>query len=137
MTILREWGSSYRVFSNADIDAAEYIREVTDPHDVFLTDDSWHLNPVSVLTGRSIVCGPDLFLYYHGIDTSERKEDVAAMFEDPADSQDLFQKYQVRYVFIGSSERAGFNIDYDYFDKNGTLLYDVNGIRIYELKVNP
>ena len=87
MTILREWRSSYMIFNRADIQAADYIRENTDAHGVFLADCNWHLNAVSVLTGRSIVCGPDLFLYYHGIDTSERKADISAMFDCPRDTR--------------------------------------------------
>ena len=134
MTILREWRSSYMMFSTADIQAADYIRQNTDAHGVFLTDYSWHLNAVSVLTGRSIVCGPDLFLYYHGIDTSERKADVTAMFEDPGQAQALFRKYGVTYVYIGSAERSNFNVDMEYFRANGVLLYDLNGIQIFELK---
>ena len=71
--------------NNEVIQAADYIRENTDAHGVFLADCNWHLNPVSVLTGRSIVCGPDLFLYYPGIDTSERKADISAMFDKYAE----------------------------------------------------
>ena len=137
MTILREWRSSYMMFSNGDIAAAEYIRKNTDADGVFLTDYSWHLNAVSVMTGRSIVCGPDLFLYYHGIDTGERKADVTAMFENPADSQELFKQYGVKYVYIGSSERSNFDVDTDYFEENGSLLYSEDGIRVYELKELP
>ena len=137
MTILREWRSSYMMFSNGDIAAAEYIRKNTDADGVFLTDYSWHLNAVSVMTGRSIVCGPDLFLYYHGIDTGERKADVTAMFENPADSRELFKQYGVKYVYIGSSERSNFDVDTDYFEENGSLLYAEDGIRVYELKELP
>ena len=89
---------------------------------------------MSVLTGRSIVCGPDLFLYYHGIDTSERKADISAMFEAPADNPELFEKYGVRYVYIGSSEHSSYSIDMDYFLANGTLLYDQDDIQVIELK---
>lgn len=134
MTILREWRSSYMLFSNADIQAAEYIRKNTDPKGLFLTDYSWHLNAVSVLTGRSIVCGPDLFLYYHGIDTSERREDIDAMFESPWDNEELFEEYGIRYVYIGSAERSKYDIDMDFFEIYGTLLYDEDGIQVFELK---
>ena len=134
MTILREWRSSYMMFTNADIQAAEYIRENTDAHGVFLADYNWHLNAVSVLTGRSIVCGPDLFLYYHGISTGERHADVDAMFEAPAQNQDLFEKYGVKYVYVGSSERSNFDVDMDYYRTHGTVLYDRDGIQVFELK---
>ena len=134
MTILREWRSSYMMFSDSDIEAAAYVRENTDAHGVFLTDYNWHLNAVSVLTGRSIVCGPDLFLYYHGIDTSERHEDIDAMFESPGENRALFEKYDVSYVFIGSAERSSFDIDMEYFLENGTVLYDQDGILVISLK---
>ena len=134
MTILREWRSSYMMFNRADIEAADYIRENTDPHGLFLTDYSWHLNPGSVLTGRSLVCGPDLFLFYHGINTSERHEDIAIMFETPEQNRELFEKYGIRYVFIGSAERSNFTIDMEYFLANGTVLYDQDGIQVIELK---
>ena len=122
--------------SNADLMTSSCSSH-TDAHGVFLTDYSWHLNAVSVLTGRSIVCGPDLFLYYHGIDTNERKADVKAMFESPADSQELFEKYSVKYVFIGSAERSNFNVDMAYFTTYGTEVYHQDGIRVFELNKLP
>ena len=137
MTILREWRSSYMLFSTADIQVANFIRENTDPHDLFLTDYSWHLNPVSVLTGRSVLCGPDLYLYYHGIDTGERKTDIEAMFTDPARNEALFREYGVRYVYVGHSERANFDVDVDYFREHAALIYDSDGIRIFDLEADP
>ena len=134
MTILREWRSSYMMFSHSDIEAAAYIRENTDAHGIFLTDYSWHLNAVSVLTGRSIVCGPDLFLYYHGIDTDERKQNVSAMFESPEENQELFEEYGVAYVYIGSAERSNFDVDMDYYRIHGDLIYDQDGIQVFALK---
>ena len=74
-----------------------------------------------------------MFYYYHGIDTYERHEDISAMFEAPADNQDLFEEYGVHYVFIGSAERSNFDIDYSYFMDQGTVLYDQDGIKIIEL----
>ena len=137
MTILREWRSSYMLFSTADIQVADFIRDNTEAHGVFLTDYNWHLNPVSVLTGRSIVCGPDLYLYYHGIDTGERKADIEAMFADPEQSEALFQSYGVRYVYVGHTERANFDVDIDYFRQHARLIYDSDGIQVYDLEADP
>lgn len=133
MTIARECNSSYQVFSSKEIQAAEFIKENTEPDATFLSDYSWHLNPVSVLCGRNIVCGPDLYLYYHGIDTSQRHVDIAAMLENPGDNATLFSQYEVGYVYIGSSERSHYDIDFDWFSQNAQLLYDVDSIRIYKL----
>lgn len=133
MTVAREWGASYEAFGPAELTAADYIEKNTDPKAVFLTDYSWHLNPVCVLAGRNIVCGSDLYLYYHGIDTSQRHADIAAMLENPGESEKLFRSYGVSYVYIGSSERYHFAVDTDWFEVNGTLLFDQGGICIYKL----
>ncbi|MDO4564247.1 MAG: hypothetical protein Q4C04_01380 [Clostridia bacterium] len=135
MTIAREYKSEYMAFNNSEIEAATFILENTDADAVFLTDYSWHLNPVSALSGRSIVCGTDTFLYFHGIDTTERKEDIASMFSYPSLSQDLFEKYGVDYVYIGSSERSSsnYNCDSDYFSSNYAEVYNSGGIAIYDL----
>lgn len=87
------------------------------------------------MTGRSIVCGPDLYLYYHGIDTHQRHEDIAAMLEAPAQNETLFKQYGVEYVYIGSSERGNFACDTDWFHQNGALVYQQNGISIYRLNI--
>ena len=133
MTILREAKSRYLVFTEEQIASAEFVEANTEPDSVFLTDYSWHLNPVSVLTGRNIVCGPGLYLYYHGIDTTERQEDVHDMLENPAENAALFQKYQVSYVYLGSSERANYYIDDAYFSEHAELIYDADSIQIYRL----
>lgn len=133
MTVAREWVSSYQVFGTDDLRAAEFVKEETPADSVFLTSYSWHLNTVSVLTGRNIVCGPDLYLYYHGIDTSERKADVDKMFAEPEASEELFEKYGVAYVYIGPDERYSYTIDREYFEENCEKVYDSGGIAIYRL----
>ena len=133
LTILREMKSSYRMFGNEDLAAAAFIKEQTEPDALFLTDDSWHLNPVSVLTGRSILCGPDLFLYYHGIDTYARHQQVAMMLDAPGENEDLFRQYGVQYVYIGNSERSNHRPDEAWFAAHAECIYDQDGIRIYAL----
>lgn len=133
MTIMRELKSRYMAFDRNQIAVAAYIDENLETDAVFLTDYSWHLNPVSVLTGRSIVCGPGLYLFYHGIDTTERQADVTAMFERPEESAELFEKYNVAYVYIGVSERSNYRIDTAFFASVGEIVYDQGGITIYRI----
>lgn len=133
MTILRETKSRYQVFTKAQIASAAFVEDSTEPDSVFLTDYSWHLNPISVLTGRNIVCGPGLYLYYHGIDTTQRQQDVTSMLENPSESAALFDKYQVSYVYLGTSERANYEIDDAYFSEHAELIYDMDAIQIYRL----
>ncbi len=114
LTLAREAVSDYQTFSKGDIDAAAYIERDTPAHAVFLTGFEHHLNPVSSLAGRTIVCGPGLWLYYHGFDTTERYRDIARFYEDPENNLDVLMKYQVEYIFISSYERSSdyYNVDY-------------------------
>ncbi len=114
LTIAREAVSDYQSFSKEDIEAAAYIEEETPAHAVFLTGYEQHLNPVSSLAGRTIVCGPGLWLYYHGFDTTERNYDIVRFYEDPENNLDVLYKYRVEYIFISSHERSSSNFDLDY-----------------------
>ena len=73
LTLARECVSSYQAFSRDAVEAGQYVREHTEEDAVFLTGTQ-HLNPVDSIAGRTIVCGPDLWLYWHGFDTTERKD---------------------------------------------------------------
>ena len=112
LTLAREVVSDYEAFSASAVEAAEFIKEDTEEHAVFLTGTQ-HLNPVTSLAGRTVVCGPDLWLYWHGIDTTERKNDVAAFFENPAGNVSILQKYDVDYIYVSGYERSSYDIDMD------------------------
>ena len=86
-------------------ETAEFIRENTPQHSVFVTGNQ-HLNPVSSLAGRTILCSSDLYLYYHGFNTGARRAEIAAFYEDPAANLDLLKKYQVQYIYVSPYERA-------------------------------
>jgi uncharacterized membrane protein len=71
---------------------------------VFVTGNQ-HLNPVSSLAGRTILCSSDSYLYYHGFDTTSRRYEIAAFYEDPAANLWLLTRYDVDYIYISSYER--------------------------------
>lgn len=135
MTIAREANSEYMIFSDSQIEAAEFIKNNTNSGDIFLTDYAWHLNPVAALAGRSIVCGTDTYLVFHGIDTSQRKQHVNLMYTYPKNNLYLFNQYNVKYVYIGHDEHANgqYSCDIDYFESNCTRVYSKDGIAIYRL----
>lgn len=135
LTIIREARSEYMLYDSSQITSSEFIKDNTSADSIFLTDYSWHLNPVSALTGRSIVCGTDTFLFFHGIDTTERKDDICLMFESPAQNLYLFEKYSVDYIYIGASERMNsqYFCDESYFAMHFKLIYDVDGIKIFDV----
>ncbi len=135
LTLAREAVSDYQAYSKTDIEAAAYIEENTPAHAVFLAGYQYHINPVSSLAGRTIVCGPDTWLHYHGFDISERAMDIERFYADPNGNLDVLSKYKVEYIFLSSNERSDMPVDYDGLEKLFPLFYtSENGeISIYEV----
>ncbi|HNX62483.1 MAG TPA: hypothetical protein PKN45_07565 [Candidatus Limiplasma sp.] len=110
LTVAREAVSDYQAYSAQDVAVADFVKQNTPEHSVFLTGNQ-HLNPVASLAGRTIVCGSDLYLYYHGFSTGERKQEVSAFYADPASNLELLQKYGVEYVYVSPSEFYNYEVD--------------------------
>jgi len=110
LTLWRECVSSYQAFGHQAVEAAEYVRDNTEEHSVFLSGTQ-HLNPVSSIAGCTTVCGPDLWLYYHGFNTGERKADIEAFYEAPRDNLDVLAKYDVDYIYVSSYEHSDYAVD--------------------------
>lgn len=116
LTLWRECVSDYQAFSAQAVEAGEYVRDNTEEGSVFMTGTQ-HLNPVSSIAGRTTVCGPDLWLYFHGFDTTERKLDVKAFFELPEENAHLLQKYDVDYIYVSSYERSSYQLNTEALDR--------------------
>lgn len=110
LTLCREAVSGYQAFSADAVMLGEYARDNTDEDATFLTGVH-HLNPIASIAGRDIVCGPDLWLYYHGLDTNERKQDIRAFYADPENNLAILEKYGVDYILVSSYERSDYLID--------------------------
>ncbi len=134
MTIIREVKSEYQVYTKDEAVLSDQIRSATEPDAVILAN-SYHWNAVTPLTGRSIVTGTGTFLYYHGIDPSEREADVSLMFENPEGNLDLFRQYGVGYVLVTNAERMNYNIDYQYFNTHGTIVAQTDAGVLYKLNI--
>ena len=105
LALAREALSDYRMFSAEDAAVARFARDGT-PRDSRFVTATQHLNPISSLAGREIVCGPDLWLYYHGFDTQARQEDLRAFFADPEKNGGVPLRYGAGYILLGPYERA-------------------------------
>jgi uncharacterized membrane protein len=88
---------------------------------------------VSVLTGRNIVCGSSLYLYFHGVDYTEREEQVAWMYQGGELFEQYAQELGVDYVYIGGSEYEKYAVNYDYFAENYPVIYQQDGITIFQI----
>ena len=134
LTLWRECVSNYQAFSAYSVEAGEYVRDNTEEHATFMTGTQ-HLNPISSIAGRNIVCGPDLWLYYHGLDTTERKEDIAAFYTAPENNLDILYKYEVSYIYVSSYERSNYDVDEEALDRLFTRIFENWECVIYA--VNP
>ncbi len=123
LTLWRETVSNYQLFSANAVAVGEYVRDNTEEDATFLTGVH-HINPVASIAGRKIICGPDLWLYYHGLDTNTRKADIQRFYLDPQGNQDVSETYGVDYVMVSSYERANYAIDTAELDRMYTRVFE-------------
>ena len=130
LSVAREARSDYQLYSAEAVQAAQWIDEHAPQDAVVLTSDN-HNNAVSSLAGRKIVCGTASFLYYHGVDYSAQRSAQKAMFEQPAQSAELFSQYGVDYIYISNYERANYAVDEETIANSYPLVYENDEVRIY------
>lgn len=132
LSIAREAISGYQLFSANAVAAGEWIRENTQEDDIFLTGQQ-HINPVCSLAGRQIICGSDLYVFFHGLDYGEMAQDCQRYYEQPEEATDVLKKYEVDYIYVSDYERADFAVDLDAIEENNTLVYENADVRIYRV----
>ncbi len=132
LSLGREVVSDYRLFSREAAEAGAWVEANTPEHAVFLTG-SEHNNPVAALAGRDIVCGTPSYLFFHGVAYAGPLHDERTMYERPGDSAELFERYDVSYVYISSYERSDYAVDEAWFLENCRLEYAAGDVLIYAL----
>ena len=123
LTIWRECVSDYVAYSSDAVEAGEFARDRTERDAVFLTGTQ-HLNPVLSIGGKTIVCGPDLWLYWHGFDTRERQAELRLFYEDPEGHADIPGKYNAGYIFVSSYELGAYHVDTEALDRNYRKVFE-------------
>ena len=131
LSLGREAVSGYQLFSANAVAAGDWIRENTDHDDVFLTGQQ-HINPVCSLAGRQIICGSDLYVFFHGLDYNQQSADCRRFYEDPRANADVLTTYDVHYIYVSDYERAEFDVDLDALDADYELVYENDDVRIYD-----
>lgn len=132
LTIARESVAGYCLYDKGQLAAAEYVSENTEPTDTILTDMR-HNNEIAALTGRNIVCGSPSYVYFHGLDYTQREADIERMFHDPRENLSLFQQYGVDYVMVSAFETDNCSANETELAALFTCVYDENGIRLYQV----
>ena len=132
LTLWRETVSNYQAFSREAVEAGTFFREET-PEDAVVLSGTQHLNPALSIAGRTIVCGPDLWLYWHGFDTSERQAEIAAFLEEPEANLSVLDRYGVDYIYVSSYERSDYAVDEAWLEASFPLVFENGEARIYRV----
>ncbi len=96
-------------------------------------------NIVSTFTGLPAVLGPmgHESQWRGGYDEmGSRNDDIRRIYETHSweTAKELLEKYDVRYVFVGSAEKYAYNIQDRKFERNLTKVYDSGNCAIYQVK---
>ncbi|MBP3656043.1 MAG: hypothetical protein J6K32_05020 [Clostridia bacterium] len=132
LSIAREVVSGYQLFGSNAVEAGKWIETNTEKDDIFLTGQQ-HINPVASLAGRQIICGSDLYVFFHGLDYGAQARACRSFYESPEENQQLLVDYNVDYIYVSDYERADFDVDLDALDGLYELVYQNPDIRIYRV----
>ena len=135
LSLGREAVSGYQLFSSTACRAAEWIEKNTEKEAVFLTGQQ-HINPVASLAGRQILCGSDLYVYFHGLNYAEERAACGLFYEDPDGCRDVLSRYHVDYIYVSDYERADFDVDIGTIEENWPLVYENRDVRIYDARTS-
>ncbi len=133
LTLWRETVSTYCAFDAHSVAAGEWARDETEEDAAFLTGTQ-HLNPICAIAGRTIVCGPDLWLYWHGVDTTKRQAELRAFYTEPEENADVLEKYGVDYIYVSSYERASYKVDTEALERLYEVAFQNEEATVYRVK---
>ena len=119
-----------RLFSSSDAKAAEFINEMLPSDALFLTASN-HNNAVAALTGRSILCGSPSYLFYHGLDYSERLTLAEELLTNEESFERLHAELGIDYVYLGDYERSIPDCCVEYFVSHYPVLFQDRNVKIF------
>ena len=121
---------AYRLFSKHDTAAADFVLHETEPDALFLTANN-HNNAVAALTGRNVYCGCPSYLFYHGLDYTERMDESRKLLTDGDYFARRHAELGIDYVYIGAYERA-LGCTEEYFALNFPAVFSSGDVAIYK-----
>ncbi len=129
---------NYNVFSKDAIETARLIKIKTAPNALFLNAPTY--NSAVVLTGRRSLLRYGGHLSSHGIDYTERLEDLRRIYAGEGSTEILLRKYGIEYVLISPEVRSyaaepsrPFVINEEFFSKF-PVVSEVGQYKVYKVK---
>ena len=133
LSLAREAVSGYQLFSANAVAAGEWIDENTEKDAVFMTGQQ-HINPVCSLAGRQIICGSDLYVYFHGLDYGAQAYSCQRFYENPRANEDILAQYGVDYIYVSDYERADFDVDMEALYAMYEVVYENPDVRVFKVE---
>ena len=127
--------SRYELYGTGAMNLAMFIDDQL-PKDAVIMTDQRHNNEAAALSGRNIVCGSPIYLFYHGLNYYQREWDLRPMYEEPGKNRELFERYNVEYVLISDFERNSYEVDAAWFDENFPKEFDDGGRVLYRVELD-
>jgi len=122
---------SHIMYSQEEILLTKWVKNNTSPKSIWLTGDN-HNHWLFNLTGRQALMTYRGWLWTHGYDYHDVEKDITKMFENPTQSQDLFEKHEVDYVVIGPNEKRVWHANENEFSQF-LLIKSSPNYKIYSL----
>ena len=132
LSLIRETISSYQLFSNTAVSAGNWIEKNTEKDSIFMTGQQ-HINPVVSLAGRQIICGSDLYVFFHGLHYQDKKTDCERFYENPEENLSVLKEYNIDYIYVSDYERSEMPVDLEKMDNLFSLVYENRDVKIYEV----
>ncbi len=133
LTLGREFMARYEIYGTGAMGLSLFIDDQL-PKDAVIMTDQRHNNEAAALSGRNIVCGSPIYLYYHGLNYYQREQDLRPMYEAPGENLSLFERYEVDYVLISDFERNSYKVDTAWFEENFFKVFDDGGRVLYGVR---
>ncbi len=131
--ILRVQLHSFEMYSAADLEMAQWVKENTPVDSLWLTSDQ-HNHWLYNLTGRQPMMAYRGWLWTHGYTYQPVERDVSLIFSGSPAAEKLLKEYDVEYVVIGLSELENFSANEAFFASRFKMVKSNLHTRIYAIK---
>lgn len=133
LAVFRELKTSYVLYTNSDLELANFVTKNTKTSDLFLTTDK-HNNPISSLAGRQILMGYRGWLWSHGIDYNERFNDLLNIYNGSDIAYQLISKYAPNYILVEKKTDSQWLINYNYFKNHFRPVFENSAYILYKIE---
>ena len=133
LSVIRESKLVWRIFSPAEIAAAEFARTV--PAKALFLSGPTHSQPAMCLAGKPIVLGFEFLITSQGYPRAKYDavaEDVKKIYRGDAEAQTLIARYGVKYIYVGPYERDKLSAKTPYLDHHYKAVFRNSEIVIYD-----